>query len=154
MSPITNFPQHPPDKPFPRLIQLVNPAAGAEIIYPCPLSHRFEILGFHFTLTASAVVANRNVDLVVSQGVTQLFRWDFNLVHPANFPYDYHLIPGRVAGAATIGFTRWFPGPISLPFFYGQTLFTDTTNLDVGDQFSLIYLYAYGWPDFVNNPPA
>lgn len=154
MSTIEQYPQFPPDEPCPRYIDIPDPAAGADINYPCPVSHRFKILGFHFVLTADANVANRNVDIVISQGLTQLFRWNCDLVHTAGLPYTYHLIPGQIQPIFTIGFTRWVPAGFPIHLFYGQTLFTDTDNIQAGDQFSVVRLYGFGWPDFVNNPPA
>jgi len=154
LSTIEQYPQHPPDEPFPRFINIPNPAAGAEILYNCPHSHRFKILGFHFTLTASAVVANRNVDILLSDAPLNLLRFDANLAHTANLAYSYHLVPGQQQAVFTVGWDRFIPAPWPLHFFYGQTITTITTNLDAGDQFSAIYLYGFGWPDFVNNPPA
>lgn len=154
MSTIEQYPQFPPDEPFPRYIQIPNPAAGAEILYNCPISHRFKIIGVHFSFTTDANVANRNVDILLSDAPVNLYRFNADLIHPAGAPLGYHLVCGQIQPAFTAGTDRFFPAPWPLHFFYGQTLTTITENIQVGDQFSMIYLYAFGWPDFVNNPPA
>lgn len=154
MTNISNYPQHPIDEPLPRYLNIPPPAAGAEIVYACPARHRFKILGFHFVLTASAAAANRNVDIIISQGLTQLYRFDMNLIHTAGFPYGYHLIAGQIQGIFTITLDRFCPAPWPLFLFSGQTLHTETANIQVADQFGVIYLYGFSWPDFVNIPPA
>lgn len=154
MSTIEQYPQHPPDEPFPRWIHIPDPAAGAQILYNCPVAHRFKLLGFHFTLTASAAVANRQVDLLISDAPVNLLRFNCDLIHTANLQYAYHIVPGQQQAIFTILWDRFIPAPYPLHFFYGQTITTLTENMDALDQFSMIYLYGFGWPDFVNNPPA
>jgi len=154
LSTIEQYPQFPPNEPFPRRIQIPDPAAGAEINYACPHGHRFKILGLQFLLTADANVANRNVDLFIAQGLFLAFAHDYNFPHMANQPYTYHILPGQIRAQFFVGFNVWPPTGWPLYFFYGQSLFTTTDNIQVGDQFSNIYLYGFSWPDFVNNPPA
>ncbi|MBD3320254.1 MAG: hypothetical protein GF350_04075 [Chitinivibrionales bacterium] len=146
-------PQIPQDQPKPRLITIADPAPGAELSSGPPAGHRLKIISIQFSMTASAAVANRTIDLLISQAGVDFLRFDFTIVHTAALTYTYHLVPGMQQAAFTIGFDRFVPAPSDVYLFFGQTIQTDTVNLQAGDQFNNISIYAFAWPDFVNVAP-
>lgn len=148
------FPQHPVDRPFPRLIHIPNPAAGADILYLCPANTRLEILGIHLTFTSDANAANRNIDFIIGCGVADLFHFNMNLLHAATETRDYHLIAGQIQPIFSVGFTRWCPAPSFIPLVATQSFRTVTDFIQVGDQYTFIYLFCYAFPDLVNMAPA
>lgn len=149
-----SYPMHPPVEPLPRLVNIANPAAGAEINYPCPNNYRFKIIAFIFDLVSDATVVNRNVDLTINQGALEIYRLDFNQIHGAGFTIHYIAYSGMIQACFTIGLERICPLPHPIWLFHGQDIQTDTLNLQAGDQFQTIYLYGFAWPDFANNAPA
>jgi len=148
------FPQHPADRPFPRLIQIPNPAAGADILFPCPANTRLEIIGIHLTLTTDANIANRNVDFIIGCGVADLLHFDMNILHAASTARDYHIVAGQIQPIFSVGLVRWCPAPPSIPLVASHSFRTVTDFIQVGDQYSAIYIFCYAFPDLVNMAPA
>lgn len=108
---------------------------------------RFQLWAISFTLTTSAVVANRRVQLVFRFDHTLLTEVDMLLVQaqvvqPASTTVRYLVSPGYVDSQAivTSRVLMRLPWPVELwvpsGAGTGWTLDSDVENLDVGDQLS------------------
>lgn len=115
-----------------------NPAAGAEIsITPSGLGF-WRILSLVFTLTTSAVVANRAPSLAASDGTSRYWRSGAVAVLAASLAGDWSAFPGSTAAGSANGVTHLaFPeGGLLLP--PGYRLTTVTAGIDVADQYSAV----------------
>lgn len=124
--------------PFWQVASVPNPAAGADAIMPNPGDFVSRTLCATFTLTTSAVVANRGVTIEVSDGTTTFFRSGASFVQAASTVRNYGLIAsGADFGDAGTIFHIPIPtnGLIILPGFQARTR---VVNIQAGDQISAI----------------
>lgn len=116
------------------------PAAGVNISETVPLNTKWRLVTFRFTLSTSAVVKNRVVELVFDDGggVFGASGVTFNQLASTTFTYNFAAGFAGVTNNGTPCYIQ-LPTPMALmPLF---RIRTNTTNLDAGDQFSLpIYL--------------
>jgi len=117
-----------------------NPAAGAELAVRPDGGRAWRILNMIFTFTASAVVANRNIQLNLSDGNTRTWRGTTAVVQAAASVQEYEAYPNAISGVSVSGLALlalpidglWMPP--------GYVLTTTTALIDVGDQYSGIAL--------------
>jgi hypothetical protein len=122
-----------------RTQSVVAPAAGADWAWTIPAGEYWELVSVYAKLVTSAAVANRFPSLIVGDGVVTFAR---------------SAATGSQVASLT-GFQLWVPGvtPASqnninrgpLPTTYlgeGESIGSQTDNIDVGDQWSAIYLRA------------
>lgn len=124
-----------------QVIQITNPAAGAEFSYTVPANTRLQILSFRGLFTTDGNAANRNVRATFDDG-TNIF---------ASFPMGngnltasktdtISLFPDAVSFFSDGGITTIpLPNVILLP---GYRFKSSTTAIQVGDQWSALWFEA------------
>jgi hypothetical protein len=127
--------------------QLVaNPGAGAEWSFTVPGSIRQKVRGAHFTFTTSAVVATRDVTVVVDDGANVLGRFPASITQIASLANEYTVsaAPYSPATLATVGM---IPFPPDMVMLQGWRIRTQTGALDVGDAYTNIRINLEQWFD-------
>jgi hypothetical protein len=121
------------------------PAAGAEWSVVVPNGSVWDVLTARAVLNTSAVVANRNVRVTVSDGTTELGRVGAAVAQPASIVgvHSFGLQDAPdFAGAGGLTFNH----PLPATRVVGNGVIASLTqNLDVGDQWSGIALQVMEW---------
>ena len=129
-------------------VQVANPAAGADWTLTVLAGQRFAPKSFNAFFTESAAVANRQVNVIIDDGVNAVWQDDVT----ANIVAGQ---AGAVSGAqvnAAVGvfpvelFVVMPPGIFLEP---GWRLRTSTTGIQAGDQWSAIWFAMEEWFDLV-----
>jgi len=127
-------------------ILVANPAAGVDWTFTVPGSARLRLQSLRAVLTTSAAVANRNVQIQITDGV--------NTVWIASAPAS--VVAGTAqqlvatgtnspTGVVTTIFSVVVPPALLLPGFW--TIGTSTQNIQAADQWSAIALAVEEWLD-------
>lgn len=135
------------DKPRYQIVRVSqNPAPGAEFVIPNSGVGNWLVLSIVAVLTTSAVVANRLVTLVADDGTTIYWRGGASAVQAASLVDNYSAFAGASGSPAVANFVPIdFPGDgLWLP--QGFRLRSQTTAIDVGDQYSAIALQVLELP--------
>lgn len=134
------------NKPIQRIVEPTNPAAGAEFSLTPSGAGGLLIRSMVFTMTADANVASRAVHLTVTNGSRRWYASRANSVQTAGQSFIYAAYEGCSAGAtgATVIALDFPANGLWVP--RGHTLATLTSNMQVGDQYSAIGLYAIEFP--------
>lgn len=126
--------------------RLAQPAAGAEFSIVAPGGSIWRIMSMAFTLTASAVVANRRITLLADD---QTDVW-FAQIASADLVASSATRVGAFTGAAAGGVAGSVlnlplpqDGLILMP---GYRLRSSTSGIDVADQYSAIRFWAIEYP--------
>ena len=130
-----------------RVLPQPAPAAGANFSITANTGNHWRILGMLFTLTTSAVAANRHVNLAMGDGTTTSWRATAAADQAASLAITYELLPfvpdrAPINGLAYIGMPYdglWLPK--------GWTLAITTAAIDVADQYSAISVDIQEIPD-------
>lgn len=124
-----------------QIVPVAAPGAGQELIVLPRAGEDWRILGITYTLTTSAVVANRTSTLVVDDQTGQGFRLQPGSVQAATAATIYSWVCdlGYVSPAATFGLLSIGIPPVILPT--GWRIRTLTNNLDVGDAYSNVTVF-------------
>ena len=120
------------------------PGAGVDISEVCPSNRRWQLLMFRASLTSSATVANRLVNIILDDGTNMLYRLTANTNQPASQTNGYNVasgIPNAFDGAVDIGTT--LPQPTIIKA--GCRIKTSTTNLQAGDQWTAPQYLVIEW---------
>jgi hypothetical protein len=130
-----------------RVVQIPNPAAGADWLATVPATARWRIACLQAQLVTSAVVANRVPHLVITDGQGHSV---YNFPAPSN---QIASTTVQYSAGTTIVTTQFdnasvlvMPYPVKL--LQTWTIGTVTTAKDVGDQWSNIFLYIKEWLQF------
>lgn len=117
-----------------RAISGTAPAPGGEIIETVPTGARWQLLTFYGTLTTSATVANRVPRLQHATGATTIAVFPNLILETASLTWFNQWASGlNVQNLAGLQQTI-APLPNELILLAGQSLRTDTANLQAGDQ--------------------
>lgn len=129
-----------------KTIPVANPGAGNEISVPMSGIGSWIVQSIAFLFTSSAVVANREVTLVVDDGTTVFARYGAPAVQAASLANNYSGFTGS-PGAGASG--NYVPLPFQDGGIYlepGYRLRTITQNLDAGDAYTAIGLRVVELP--------
>lgn len=122
------------------------PAAGAEFSFTPKSGGGWLVTYMRFILQASAVAANREVSLRLTDGQNAYAQFGATTVQTANQGIAYVVYPGASNGA-NIGTLKTVDWPsIGLWVPQGHTLSSATTSIDAGDQYSLIFARVLEYP--------
>lgn len=123
-----------------RRIAVPAPAAGADWTFTVPSGVVWKILTVRAQLTASAVVANRQPRLVITDGTFTLATVEAAASIVASATVAITWVAGGLTSAA--GVSGNFPGVMFPGYMFetGWTIATTTTNKDAGDQWSNIVM--------------
>lgn len=121
---------------FPRTIVGAAPAAGANINEAVPTGARWLLRSFFSNLVTSAVVANRVIQLAAFNGanVKAFSPSTVNQVASKNWAYSWS--QGLVLATRADNNAYAIPWIMNLPLLAGETLQTQTSGIDAGDQWS------------------
>lgn len=131
------------------------PAAGAEWTYTVPAGQSLSVETLQFSLTTSATVANRTVQVIIDDGANELWRWVSPNVQAASATVEYVGAQSSVEYGAVRNNVQAFELP-SIVLGPGYRIRTLTVNIQVGDQYTaqrLAELIAQSvtavqrWPD-------
>lgn len=127
--------------------QVANPGAGTDWILTVPANTRWQIISFDSTLTTSATVANRNVQVAIDDGANSVWAHDVAAAIPASTAAT---IVGTSTSAPTGVVTTiqsvTLPPNLILPA--GFRIRSATQNLQATDQWSSIFFLVMEWLDF------
>lgn len=119
-----------------RIIQGTTPAAGAEISETVPASAKWRVASIRFSLTTSAAVANRVVNVAFDDGSGFIFAATgvtFNQTASLTFVYNFAQGYAGVTGAGTPAAVQ-LPSPMFLPQFFRFR--TQTVGIQAADQYT------------------
>lgn len=111
------------------------PAAGADWTYTVPAGQSFTVETLAFSLTTSAAVANRQVQVIIDDGVNELWRWVAPAVQAATATVEYVGALSTVeSGAVRAGVQSFeLPNIVLLP---GYRIRSITTAIQAADQYT------------------
>lgn len=125
-----------------------DPAAGSPfVVSTVDIPNQLYLLkGLRFTLACDANPANRRPYLIYGPTALYPMTWQINNVQTAGQTRTYVLVPGSsndILAISTNIYSNLPDGvrlnPINCPFYI------NIENIQVGDQLSQIFLYAYKW---------
>lgn len=125
-------------------INVPNPAAGVDWTFTAATAQRVLVKSFSSLLTPSATVANRNVSIIVDDGVNTVWQ----VIQPTSIPASQVTTLSATTTNATAGVlpsiqTQIFPPNLFLE--PGWRLRVSTGNLQATDQWSAIWLAVEEW---------
>lgn len=123
---------------------VANPAAGANWSVTVPTNARWLVRGITFTLTTSATVATRTVEVNLTDGVNQLQVFPAFNTQAASLGFRYNA-NSTTANVTTDTTQIQIPIYADLRMVAGWVLSTTTVNIQVGDQYSGIRLTLEEW---------
>jgi hypothetical protein len=119
-----------------------DPAAGAEISYTLPGINERRIQSIRFTLVTSAGVANRRVHVVFTQGGVKVLEVISPIDQVASTTKLYTVIAGEIGTVTNDDNDIIMQIPNNLCVPVNMVISTETTNLQAGDNFSTMVLWA------------
>lgn len=125
-------------------VQQANPAAGADWTYTVPVSRRQRIQSLSSTLVTSAAAANRDVQLIVDDGVNVVWQMSAPAAVVAATTQVFSAT-GTNLPTGIITTTTTLVLPPGLVLQNGHRIRTATTGIQAGDQWSNIFLMIEDW---------
>lgn len=124
-----------------------DPAAGADWSYSAPAWTRQQPLAINATLTTSATMGNRQVQIIISQKGRVVWELSASDVQAESLttPYNFGPVP-IYGGSSALGFT--IPLPAGLVIDHFTTIAVSTSGIDAADQWSDITVDALEWADW------
>ncbi len=128
-----------------RSVQVGNPAAGADFTTTVPTGARWELVGVSAKLSTGIGVANRIANIVITDGVNQLFESTANVAQAASLADIYTYAEGaQVFNALSEGLLL-APLPSGNRLLAGWVISSATVNIQAADQWSQISLMVREW---------
>lgn len=125
-----------------KIVPFPTPAAGSEFSFQTPAGVTWIPLSILATFSASAVVANRTVQIQYRLGNVIYYRSTPVLIQAASNVFQYTWSRGW-ASAVVAGGTRGVGEALpSIPIVGGSTIQSSTVSLDVGDAYSGLSAYV------------
>ncbi len=122
------------------VVPVANPAAGADWSFTVPAGHVYRLVSVFAQLVTSAVVANRQALLTVTDGTGTFLRLPAAAVQAASGTVTYSWMAGGVAYLSLPASQAAFLPDLNLMPAWG--LASSTALIDVGDQWSGIRLHV------------
>jgi hypothetical protein len=121
------------------------PAAGGDISETVPTGARWELLALMAQLTASAVVANRQVSLTLDDGVSTFFRYGNVQQQTASIVERYVFFQGSPAVSRDNTNNQNGHVPAGVRLLAGYRIKTITNTVDAGDQWTAPQMLVREW---------
>lgn len=128
-------------------LNVANPAAGTDWLFTVPANARMRIVSLQAQLATSAAVANRNVQIFVNDGVNPYWTHGVAATIPASTT-DQITATTTNAPPEVVTTTQEMVLPPGLILPGGHKIGTSTVNIQVGDQWSIIWFLVEEWLDF------
>lgn len=131
------------------------PAAGAEFVYTVPAGQSLSVESLQFSLTTSATVANRTVQVIIDDGANELWRWVSPTNQAASTTVEYVGAQSSVEYGAIRNNVQAFELP-NIILGAGYRVRTITVNIQAADQYtaqrlaelvSTLVTAVQRWPD-------
>jgi len=123
-----------------------NPAAASDFIFAVPARRRLQILSISFILANDANAANRNVGLIFDDSALVFDRCGLTPNFTANETITFQFYKGAGTEIIEAGGGRiWAPLNGELYLVTGDSIRSQVTNMQVGDQISDIVIRAKVW---------
>lgn len=122
-----------------RVVQITNPAAGADWVATVPTGARWKVYSFHALFTASATVANRQVEVIVDDGANIYWDSDAQVNITAGQAVSIN-DTGTNVPQGVFTTTQNLVIPPQLQMAAGHRIRTATAGIQAGDQWSAINL--------------
>lgn len=135
-----------------RSITGATPGAGAEVSETVPAGARWSLLSIIWTLTTSATVANRFPDITIDDGAAVYFRVGPTIAAPASSTQIYNAFQGAGVVTRDGNTTVERSLPIGLMLATGHRIRSNTTAIQVGDQYSAVQYLVREWRDLPGAP--
>ncbi len=118
--------------------QVTAPAAGAEFTHTITANRVLHIFSLTFRFVTDANAANRTIGIIITHDGTSLIKFAAVASQTASLTRDYTF--SQISGLSPTLFSTaiFSPLPAELWVIGEDTIETETTNIQVGDQFSLI----------------
>ena len=126
----------------PRIIPVAAPAAGSDFTIPVPAGVVWWVESIVATMTTGAGVANRDCDLIGTDGTTTFLRIAAPALQVASQVVRYTWVRGDPGGAPPAPPASWQVGFPSVPILGATILQTSTAGIQAADQWSSIAVYA------------
>jgi hypothetical protein len=123
----------------PTWVSVSNPAAGADWTVNLPTTYRPEFVWISFHLATDLNAGNRSVEIKWAAGGVDYWFPSITTV-AAGETWDYIFFQNAWAVKNATGLKMIGRLPTNMVWGNGGTLSSDTTNIQVGDQFTLIKL--------------
>jgi hypothetical protein len=123
-----------------------DPAAGSQIVTTVPTGARWRLRHWTATLVTSAVVANRNAYVRITDGANVLALWFFNITQTAGQTRTYWLGPST-PNTQSFANDVWSPIPPDVQLAAGWVISTVVTGMDAGDDWGAPRLTVEEWID-------
>lgn len=141
--------RHPYDRSVHMLtyIHPANPAAGLPVQVIIPVTTRLQIVSVMFTLDTDANVGDRYVYVSPAQGGVDHFRFYARRAQAANTLFYYTGMMGLTDenGIAPLNDRPLVPLGVDMIFDNCDRFYITCENIQVGDQFSNIYIHYNTW---------
>ena len=121
-----------------------DPAAGAEISEITPTNARWKIRALSASFVADANVANRTIEIVIDDGTNEILRLQDRTVITAGQTRTMQLQTFSALPADTTT-THYFVLPGDFVMLQGYRIRTETTNIQVGDNFGAPTMIIEEW---------
>ncbi len=122
------------------------PAAGAEIVQVVPVARRWRFITMRFRLVTDANVANREPQIFFDEGGNIFLHSGTNAGQTASQGRDYTVSDSPIL-AGILTNARQIATPSDVLLGTGFRIITNTPGLQVGDQYSAIFLLTEEWID-------
>lgn len=125
-------------------VQQANPGAGADWTFTVPNFARMRFQSFNAVLTASAAVANRQVNIIVDDGANIVWQHDVG----TNITAGQTASISGTGTNATVGLTTtelFVVLPPGLVLTQAMRIRSATTGIQAGDQWSAIFFLVEEW---------
>jgi len=119
--------------------RIVSPGAGEEVSFSTPTNELWELYGLVLKLTTSATVADRTVTLEIVTNRSLMIRKAAGTTQQASETQRYSFIHGGVTGVQIADQRQEIALPEVIYLPAQSSIETTTTNIQVGDQFDLIF---------------
>jgi len=124
-----------------------DPAVGTDFLFHCPENLRIKLIGLTFQLVTDANVANRNVEIYITDGTNICPTFTAAGLQVASETVIYYWAPGaRIYDGTAAGLNMYQPLSDDLFLEPSEYLGSIVTNIQVGDQISDIVYRVQYWP--------
>lgn len=129
-----------------KVVTGTDPAAGAEISQTVTAGKAWELQAMTFQFVTDATAANRRVTVIFDDGTSIFSQVPSEAPQAASVTARYHIAPGLARYGTTLENKGY---PLAIPRLVlsgGFRIRTDTTNLQVGDNYGapVLYVVEYG----------
>jgi hypothetical protein len=130
-------------------VDTISAAAGDDFVIPALPTMRRVLNSLTFIFTASGVAGNRLIRLEMGVGTTPYCQWKTNATITAGQAHQFFLNLGFPSQEVSIGQLHYGPLFNGVIMHQHFSLWSVTTGILAGDQFSAILYSCSEWPEYI-----